>query len=1065
MKFDREFIDIAYKKLKGTIYFDKTQLPLVNKLVKFEDENLDDSLDELVEYLNNDDEKWDEYVDEVLNELDVLVYPKKIRKQSNDNIIFNEDHMQIEMEKAQYFIDLPVKGHILGTLWVLTLGCFLDDREKNENLKMYEHSYGNRLRKNLFSKDGKITKSPYLFEPYFAQYESWRNKALEYAKENLDKKRDVLILSLDLKSFFYSVDFSEAYLQKIYDEYAEENGENTCIQRLNDFIFRVIEKYSILVRNINNDKELDLAGRNFLPIGFLPSNILSNYILNNFDKLINRQINPVYYGRYVDDIIIVDKVEKNNILMRNNKINEDTLTAKKIIDYYFCSNSCSTELCFDFNEVSCSNNMNIFIPINQSSKDLEDKFESKDCRYRINPNIFSCSTQNDIQIQNDKVKVFYFKEGETTILLDAFRNQIAKNGSEFRFLPDVGSMLNNHDYINIFNLCNSESPLKFRDVSDVVVDKFSLSKFLGKYRKSSSMISDNKELTFDQKVVLMLNYRSIIENYILWERLLEITIINNHLESYLLLVKRILHAISIYKDSNNLVKQNRTYVHKALYETLIAAINRTSSLCWGKGINDILSQIEALFINAQCTVMYEGKVAIRKQYIKSCMVNKYILPLPISMISKEIFNENKNINLCNFNDCICKLVSDESSWVNYKYVPYVITPQEISFYLICKDIIKGKKVSNPKKQKENIETLYCQLNFEKNYLNFEEIQVSKIYEEKAESYHMIANDTPKKEKAESCHMIAINTPKKEKAKSCYMIAIDTPKKDKIKVAIGNAKLRKIDVERALTGHPNRSLERYQQLVNILNAALKEHVDLLILPENYLPFEWIPTISRLCANNQIGIITGIEHIRSYDKKIYNLTAAILPYKKDDNKFAHVVYHHKVHYSPEEIRYIKGYRLEYIEGNEFQLFQWRDLWFSLYCCFELTSIAERALFQSYVDLTIAVEWNQDVLYFSNIMESLCRDLHCYCIQVNSSDFGDSRIIQPTKSVTRDIVKTKGGQNYSVLVDEIDVWRLRKFQCKEFELQKDDGSFKPTPPNFDPEIVELKQNGKLKNKLLNE
>ena len=216
MELDRELIDIAYKKLKGTIYFDKTQLPLVNKLVKFEGRNLNEKLDELVEYLNNnDEEEWNEYVDEVLNELDVLVYPKKILKQSNDDIIFNEDHIQIEMEKAQYFIDLPVEGHILGTLWVLTIGSFLDDREKNENLKMYEHLYGNRLRKNLFSKDGKITKSPYLFEPYFAQYESWRNKALEYAKENLEKKRDVLILSLDLKSFFYSVDFSEANLKKI----------------------------------------------------------------------------------------------------------------------------------------------------------------------------------------------------------------------------------------------------------------------------------------------------------------------------------------------------------------------------------------------------------------------------------------------------------------------------------------------------------------------------------------------------------------------------------------------------------------------------------------------------------------------------------------------------------------------------------------------------------------------------------------------------------------------------------------------------------------------------------
>lgn len=105
MELDRELIDIAYKKLKGTIYFDKTQLPLVNKLVKFEGRNLNEKLDELVEYLNNnDEEEWNEYVDEVLNELDVLVYPKKILKQSNDDIIFNEDHIQIEMEKAHILL-------------------------------------------------------------------------------------------------------------------------------------------------------------------------------------------------------------------------------------------------------------------------------------------------------------------------------------------------------------------------------------------------------------------------------------------------------------------------------------------------------------------------------------------------------------------------------------------------------------------------------------------------------------------------------------------------------------------------------------------------------------------------------------------------------------------------------------------------------------------------------------------------------------------------------------------------------------------------------------------------
>ncbi len=62
-------------------------------------------------------------------------------------MIFNVDDEPIEMKKAQYFINLPVEGHILGTLWVLTIGALWDTREEAATFSMYEHSYGNRLRK------------------------------------------------------------------------------------------------------------------------------------------------------------------------------------------------------------------------------------------------------------------------------------------------------------------------------------------------------------------------------------------------------------------------------------------------------------------------------------------------------------------------------------------------------------------------------------------------------------------------------------------------------------------------------------------------------------------------------------------------------------------------------------------------------------------------------------------------------------------------------------------------------------------------------------------------------
>lgn len=42
-----------------------------------------------------------------------------------------------------------------------------------------------------------------------------------------------------------------------------------------------------------------------IPIGFTSSAILSNWYLMGFDKDIKSKINPSYYGRYVDDILLV----------------------------------------------------------------------------------------------------------------------------------------------------------------------------------------------------------------------------------------------------------------------------------------------------------------------------------------------------------------------------------------------------------------------------------------------------------------------------------------------------------------------------------------------------------------------------------------------------------------------------------------------------------------------------------------------------------------------------------------------------------------------------------------
>lgn len=522
-----ERVRICYKKLKASVYFDKTLLPLRDNIVTFESADIEEKLEKLAEYLESDDDQaWQLYSKAIINAINAWVYPKKLNDPSSTKIIFNADDDEIKLEKAQYFIDLPVEGHILGVLWVISVGFALDNRSENSQSTMYEHSYGNRLRKTLINpKKNDITYSPNLFESYFTQYESWRDIALQQAKARLDKKQDALILTLDLKSFYYSVHIQKSDYDGIIRNFSDA-VQNPWIRRVHEFVYQVLEQYSNIISRISSDSELQISKRTMLPIGFLPSCILSNWVLTPFDDAIIKRINPVYYGRYVDDIIIVDKVEKNSPLRKKaQKSGDEKLTTKDVIDYYF--RACASDREVPDHE-KC--NQELFITVPDAEKTRKQKKASDEAKrrsersekeaaqiYRINPAVLSSEhdeIKSDIQIQNGKVKVFYFHEGETRALLDCFRTKIGQNASEFRLLPDMDRVLEKNDYSEIFQLTSTESPHKLRGVSGVAIDKFSLSKFLGKFRKVGNMIRDRNENSFERDLCEIMNKRILIETHV-----------------------------------------------------------------------------------------------------------------------------------------------------------------------------------------------------------------------------------------------------------------------------------------------------------------------------------------------------------------------------------------------------------------------------------------------------------------------------------------------------------------------------------------------------------------------
>ncbi len=1027
MNISGKTVEKAFKKLKSSVYFDKTQVILRNAIVEFEDrhKNMDEYLFSVYEQLS-DAKKFVRLQKNILNSISVLSFPKKL-DDSNRDIIMNSSSKENRIKELQHFINMKVEGHLLGVLWIMLLGYKIND-------KIYEHSYGNRIRKKLINELGdNPTYSPYLFEPYFEQYESWRDKAMSEAKKHMAMKQDVIIITMDFRRYYYSIDADKEVFDSLYEEaIANEEGEyneeqEEILKRLNTFVYKVVKRYSELFGD-------EYKKRCILPIGFLPSNIIGNWCLRNFDKAIVDGWNPVYYGRYVDDVLIVDKVEHNSDIYC--KAKEDELRRGDVIEFFLkkCSKwngvsvfGCDREKEFALIGIDEEETRNAC----EEAKNKGRGYKKSDLVvYHVNPryNVVA-NNKSNIIVHNDKVKIFYFKSSESDALLTCFQANIAKNKSEFRHLPEDESVFQKDDYSEIYSLKNSDTINKLRGVDGIELNRFELSKFLGKYLRIGGMIKDKIESRFEKDILKIFNLRAILENYISWEKVIEIFVINERFRTVEHFVEQIVAAIESIQCVSEAPFASEQVVKKTLYQYLHSVLCRSFALVWKEErresekriySGEFLDRISVKCDNAGNCVEYLDDLHF--MYCQTCMVDKSVMPISIRMLPMKKYRSGKlQGNLTNFNDV---LLAVEFDWKdNYKYYPYMVNMYDFSMITCVEQLKENEPFKNMQKinQKQNEHYLKSNYNLEKD-VDGERIKNLK-------------------------RLVDVKELGKEFANACF-VTVGDGNKSRLKVAIANVKLDSKNFQSLVKGMPNRSYTRYRALSSLVNQAIDQKADMLIMPEAFVPYEWLSTLARTCARNNMAVVTGVEHIK-VENKIFNLTAIILPYLEEGHRCAHLSFHLKTHYAPSEKEKINGYRLTEMEGKHYELYKWNNCYFPVYCCYELTSIFDRGLFQAYADMIIAVEWNKDINYYSNILESLSRDVHCYCIQVNTSDYGDSRITRPSKTEEKDVIKTKGGSNSTILIEDIDIAALREFQLKEYTLQKN-GTFKVTPPGFNTDII---------------
>ncbi len=129
-----------------------------------------------------------------------------------------------------------------------------------------------------------------------------------------DYTQDCYILKMDIKSFFMSMDKPLLYKQLIafLEEKYQGRDKNLLFELIRKVIFNAPED-NCCVKGVRSDwkglppsKSLFTVPKNKgLPIGNLTSQLFANFYLNGFDHFVKNDCHMEFYGRYVDDFVIV----------------------------------------------------------------------------------------------------------------------------------------------------------------------------------------------------------------------------------------------------------------------------------------------------------------------------------------------------------------------------------------------------------------------------------------------------------------------------------------------------------------------------------------------------------------------------------------------------------------------------------------------------------------------------------------------------------------------------------------------------------------------------------------
>lgn len=387
---------VAYRKAKQEAYFDTFHSNSI-MYSNYESE-LHENIKNLYFNLTKNDSGWESNVSFLGENLYIpkglddgewdknpIMHYRSVDPNTDWRKRFKENKKKLQAE-YRLIINATVNYQIISALWILKVGHKLE-KKLNEKL-----SYGNRLRRygsQEFSeeKDYVINENANgLFVPYFTAYKNWRRNGLKSMERSLKNGKNITAVTMDVASFYHNIN-PEFMLRPLFLKTigVELSSEEVSFSQL------LITSIKTWYSQAPDYKENPQGA---IPVGLSASKIISNVLLFELDQDIYNNINPIYYGRYVDDIFLVFETP------------EDTISGEAIIRYIS-------------QRVDC-------IKINRDEEGLPDLVIK--LKYAFDSNL---------KFKTQKQRIFSLSSEHGLDLINQISSQIRAQSSEYRMLPSI----------------------------------------------------------------------------------------------------------------------------------------------------------------------------------------------------------------------------------------------------------------------------------------------------------------------------------------------------------------------------------------------------------------------------------------------------------------------------------------------------------------------------------------------------------------------------------------------------------------------------------------------------